>query len=286
MPTPQDPLHAHLDQLIRETDAAARIARDPLQFVRRYHRREDQEVAALLASGMAFGRVDLFSPVLAELFRHLDRHGGPAAFVRDLDDARAAPLRGLVYRWVRGPDVITVLRGVRRALAGAPLESLFAGPGDLRSRLARGLDRLRDAAAADGPLTRGALTFLPDAAAGSACKRWNLALRWLVRPADGVDLGVWTTFRPAELIIPLDTHVGRVSRFLGLTAREDASWRTAEQITAALRRFDPHDPVRFDFALAHLGISGACLGHRDVNVCPGCPLDRSCRAPATWNRRP
>jgi uncharacterized protein (TIGR02757 family) len=95
-----------------------------------------------------------------------------------------------------------------------------------------------------------------------------------------VDLGLWTALRPADLVMPVDTHVLRNSRFLGLTDRADATWRTAEQITAALRALDPHDPVRFDFALAQLGISGACRGFRDAAVCAACPLDPICAAPA------
>ncbi|HMV65800.1 MAG TPA: DUF2400 family protein, partial [Myxococcota bacterium] len=114
----------------------------------------------------------------------------------------------------------------------------------------------------------------------SGLKRWHLLLRWMVRPpTEGVDLGLWTTLHPRDLLIPVDTHVGRIARLLGLTARADASWRTAEEITAALRAFDAEDPVRFDFALAHVGISGGCLGHRHPAVCPTCPLSPVCRAP-------
>jgi endonuclease III len=78
--------------------------------------------------------------------------------------------------------------------------------------------------------------------------------------------------------MPIDTHVFRVARFVGLTERRTADWRTAVEVTEGLRRFDAADPVRFDFALAHLGISGACRGFRDAEVCPGCPLDAVCRA--------
>ena len=99
----------------------------------------------------------------------------------------------------------------------------------------------------------------------------------MVRP-DGVDLGLWRAIPPSALVIPLDTHVGRIARLLGLTTRGDTSWRTAESITASLRRFDAADPVRFDFALAHLGISGACAGRRVPTICAACPLDDVCQA--------
>jgi uncharacterized protein (TIGR02757 family) len=101
----------------------------------------------------------------------------------------------------------------------------------------------------------------------------------MVRPRrEGIDLGLWTTRRPAELVVPLDTHVLRLSRFLGLTARTDGSLRTALEVTARLRELDPDDPVRFEFALAHLGISGACKGYRHAEVCPTCPLQTVCVA--------
>jgi endonuclease III len=96
-----------------------------------------------------------------------------------------------------------------------------------------------------------------------------------------VDLGAWRgAVPPSALVVPLDTHVHRVARCLGLTRRADASWRTAEEITAALRRVDPDDPVRYDFALCHLGMSGACPARRDPRRCAACPLAGACRAGA------
>ena len=106
-----------------------------------------------------------------------------------------------------------------------------------------------------------------------------MLMRWMVR-RESPDLGCWSHLDPADLVIPLDTHVSRISRFLGLTQRSDASWRTAEEVTTALRAFSPDDPVRYDFALAHLGISEGCLGYREVKVCSACPLEAVCTAKA------
>jgi uncharacterized protein (TIGR02757 family) len=115
-------------------------------------------------------------------------------------------------------------------------------------------------------------------AAGGAAKRWNLYLRWMVRGPDGVDLGIWRDVAPAVLVVPLDTHVARVARRLGLTRRNDLSWRTAEEVTAALRVADPLDPVRFDFALCHLGMSGRCPPRRAPERCADCGLREGCQA--------
>ncbi|MBW2258057.1 MAG: DUF2400 family protein, partial [Deltaproteobacteria bacterium] len=134
-------------------------------------------------------------------------------------------------------------------------------------------------ARAFGDLPRGFRTFLPSPTGGSACKRWNMFLRWMVRPpTEGIDLGLWDSLPPSALVVPLDTHVLRIARLVGLTRRRDGSWRTAAEITANLRLLDPDDPVRFDFALAHLGISGACKGRRDEAVCSACPLRPVCVA--------
>jgi uncharacterized protein (TIGR02757 family) len=281
------PVHAHLERLYREADHARYRAADPVAFVHRYHTRADQEIAAVFASALAFGRVDLFRPVLRALFDRMDRFGGPFAFVSELDAARARALDDLVYRWSRGPDLALLCAALQRA---GPLEPLLQGPGGVRDRLRSALTALRrhatEALRAHGQpisdpahLPRGLRFLLPDVDGGSGCKRWNLFLRWMVRPPrEGVDLGLWSVLHPRDLIMPVDTHVGRIAQLLGLTARADGSWRTAEALTAALRAFDPEDPVRYDFALAHVGISEGCLGYRSPQVCPSCPLQEVCRA--------
>jgi uncharacterized protein (TIGR02757 family) len=103
-----------------------------------------------------------------------------------------------------------------------------------------------------------------------------LLLRWMARPADGVDLGVWP-IPPSQLLVPVDTHIHKLARNLGLTRRNDVSWRTASEITAALRRFDPADPVKYDFSLCHLGMLQRCPSRRDPERCEGCGVMPVCR---------
>jgi uncharacterized protein (TIGR02757 family) len=276
-------------------DHAARIPHDPVSFPRAWPRREDAEIAGLIAAQLAFGRVSLFLPVIRAF---LDAAGpaGPRAFIEGFTAADRAKLAGLRYRWMRGDDFVLLAETLRGVFSRWPdLESVFAahhdGPTVIAAldgavcelgRLALETPLARSRGVKDiADLPRGFRYFLtaPRGGRGSACKRWNLYLRWMVRPAtEGVDLGLWTAIRPAALVIPLDTHVARLARFTGLTTRKDSSWRTAEAITASLRVFDAQDPVRFDFALAHLGISGACAGHRAAAICATCPLDAVCRA--------
>ena len=285
-----------LEALAASVDHAARREADPVRFAHRYETREDREVAAVIAACFAYGRVAGFTPVLERIFDLADDRGGPRAWVDGFDVERdAAALAPLVYRWNRGVDVSLLALGLRDLLAGGrSLEEHLPAPVEARADLAEALDAfigaLRGAATRAAPaldlgatsfeqLPRGFRTFLPRPGDGSATKRWWMFLRWMVRPVtEGVDLGLWTRARPSELLVPVDTHVLRLSRFLGLTSRRDGSLRTAREITAALRRIDPLDPVRFDFALAHLGISGACRGRRDDEVCPACPLHGACIA--------
>ena len=279
-----------LDALDAGLDRGARIAADPVELPRRYAAVEDQEVAALFAASLAYGRADVFKPVLA---RVLDAMGpSPGRFVRAFARTpRPAPFEGAAYRFNRPEDLAALAAAaghvaLSHGSLGARFGALFAaappGPGALRAALAGFARELREAPPV-GPLLRrrgrrGLLHLLPDAAGPGASKRWNLYLRWMVRGPDAVDLGAWRGLVPrAALVVPLDTHVHRVARCLGLTRRRDASWRTAEEITAALRRVDAEDPVRFDFALCHLGMSGACPARPDRARCAGCPLAPACR---------
>jgi uncharacterized protein (TIGR02757 family) len=275
-----------LEELYGSMDVAARLHHDPVAFPRRYADPADIEVAAAVAASLAFGRVDLFRPVLARLFVEMDARGGPRRYVEGFDRERdGAALLPIVYRWTRGPDFVALFAVLGEAVRQhGGLEPLFdyRGEPDVREALQRGIDALRAIASAQagrpfGELSRGVKGFFPAPDGGSACKRWNMFLRWVVRPGkEGVDLGIWRRIPTRALVVPLDTHVARIARFVGLTARTDGSWKTAIEITRSLRDLDADDPIRFDFAIAHLGISGACKGRWDAEVCPACPLVSIC----------
>lgn len=285
-------LGPYLEALVARTEVGPRLAADPVAFVHRYSDPADQEVAAVLAGTLAYGRVAAFRPVLEALFSQADTAGGPRAWVSGFEPQRDGPaLHPLFYRWNRGVDWVLLLEGMRRLYRRVDsLESLLDADETLPNALDGMITALRDEVVASAPgcgvdassygdLPRGLRYLLPRPRDGSATKRWWMILRWLVRrPTQGIDLGIWRSRSPSELVIPLDTHVLRISRFLGLTERKVGSLRAAMQVTDRLRELDPEDPVRFDFAIAHLGISGACRGHRHPEVCPSCPLDLICRA--------
>ncbi|HVP68557.1 MAG TPA: TIGR02757 family protein [Anaeromyxobacteraceae bacterium] len=289
---PAGALGAALDRLQRDLDAARRIAADPVEFPRRYPDPADAEVAGLLAACLAYGRADVFKPALESLLAAAGP--SPAAFAERMALAPdAAPFAAFRYRFNRPADVAALLAaaGHLRRLHGSLGERFAALFRDasargeawpVRSALAAFASELREAPQARVLLarrgTRGLRHLCPDPAAGGASKRWNLYLRWMVRGPDGVDLGLWRGVPAAALLVPLDTHVARVARCLGLTRRRDLSWRTAEDVTRALRAVDPSDPVRFDFALCHLGMSGGCPPRRDPARCGRCPLSGACPA--------
>lgn len=262
-----------LKALLAQTDHKERLAADPVRFAHRYTETEDIEIAALFSSQLAFGRVASFAKPLERLLDHADHHGGPAAWLRNFEPGTPAVLGTLNYRWIRPADFVAFTTGLRDLTRSATLSEAFAGQ-SAADALTAGVQAI--GSRIPGPRTRGVGAFLSSPARGSACKRWCMFLRWMVRPKDGIDLGLWTHLDPSQLVIPLDTHVHRIARLTGLTERRTANWKTAVQITDRLAAIDPADPVRFDFALAHLGISGRCRATYDEQICPDCALRAHC----------
>jgi uncharacterized protein (TIGR02757 family) len=259
-------------------------ALDPVQIVRRYPRVDDREVVAFIAAGLAFGRVASVMASVEAVCRVMGER--PAAFVRAFDPVRdGGALRPLVHRWTRGVDLAGVLW-----ILGRTIET----HGSIEQAFARGLDsgapdvehaleqfsaeaRAIDLRPAYGRRIRnpGAHYFFSRPSTGSACKRLNLFLRWMTR-RDGVDPGGWTRVPARQLVVPLDTHTIRVGKCLRLTRRASPGWKMAAEITAALRACDPDDPVRYDFALCHLSMMGAC-GYAGPRGDRDCPLRGVCR---------
>ena len=272
-----------LDRLYADFNYAD-SATDPIQIVRRFTRDDDREVVGFIAGALAFGRV---LSVLQSIERMVAVMGPePAAYVRQFDPRRDGPaFAGIVHRWTRGPDLVALLWILRQMVdragsvegfflegCGAPAEDI---EGALTSFSTRALALDLQAAYGRVPKRPGVCYFFPRPSAGSACKRLNLFLRWMVR-RDALDLGVWRRVSSSQLIVPLDTHVIRVGRCLRLTSYTSPGWRMARDITASLRRLDPEDPVKYDYALCHLGMMNAC-GFGRAQADSQCPLRGVCR---------
>jgi uncharacterized protein (TIGR02757 family) len=260
-------------------------AADPVQIVRRYTKPEDQEIVGFCAAALAFGRVASVLNTVETLTRVLGP--SPSAYVRRFDPKAAhAELRAIVHRWIRGRDIVALLWILRQMLdQSGSIEAFFlegfdpdavdlGGALDSFSRRAMALDVI-NVYGRRMPARAGVCYFFPRPSSGSGCKRLNLFLRWMVR-RDEVDLGAWESVPRSKLIVPLDTHVIRLGKCLGLTRYTSPGWRMAAEITASLRAIDPDDPVRFDFSICHVGMMNACgFGRRQGDT--QCPLKGICR---------
>jgi uncharacterized protein (TIGR02757 family) len=275
-------LAGRLDSLYHAYNVADAAA-DPVYRVRPFADPADREVAGFCAAALAFGRVASVLNSIDTLFGIMGPH--PAAFVRAFEPDAAHPeLRTMVHRWTRGADIAALLWILRQMLEShGSIEDFFlagysAGDADIGPALdsfstrALALDVRR--AYGRVPKRPGVCYFFPRPSAGSACKRQNLFLRWMVR-SDAVDLGVWTRVAASKLIVPLDTHVIRLGRCLKLTRYRSPGWRMAADITASLRKLDSHDPIRFDFSLCHVGMMNGCgFGRKQGDS--QCPLKGHC----------
>jgi uncharacterized protein (TIGR02757 family) len=267
-------------------------ATDPIQIVRRFDRADDREVVGFCAGALAFGRV---ASVLQSIERLLDIMGGhPADYVRRFDPRRDGPaFADFVHRWTRNRDLVALVWLLRQmidrrgSIEGFFLDGYDASAVDIESALdsfsTRALALDLTAAYGRVPPRPGVCYFFPRPSAGSGCKRLNLFMRWMVR-TDALDLGVWTRVAASQLIVPLDTHVIRVGRCLALTNYTSPGWKMAADITASLRRLDPVDPVKYDFALCHLGMMNGC-GFMREQADSQCPLRGACRPRVRTRRR-
>jgi uncharacterized protein (TIGR02757 family) len=286
-----------LDAVRAREDLRARRANDPVDFVHAYTTNADRELVALAAANLAFGNVKAIRAKVADLLRRLGE--SPAKAADDPAELHAA-LDGWKHRVFQGEDVAKLLAGARRvqredgslgaAFARALREADAEAPSEtegLREALASFCDRIRVAGGLPLPgMTgkhdrRGPVSLLSNPRAGGGAKRLLLFLRWMVRPADGIDLGLWPV-PERRLLMPVDVHIHKLSRNLGFTRREDVSWRTAVEITEALARYDADDPTRYDFSLCHMGMLQGCPSRRDAVRCEGCGVRPVC---VRWSKR-
>jgi uncharacterized protein (TIGR02757 family) len=266
------------------------VATDPILFVGRYAAAEDREVAGWIATAFAYGQVQTIQTSVARILDAL----GPRPAVRldaigDFRRFASDALPDFRHRFHGASDAAALLLAIARAResGGGTLrgffETAFRGEErDVAGLLSRVVAKIkafdyRPVLGSRG-IPRGSPVrfFFPDPASGSACKRWNLYLRWMVR-RDALDFGLWPGIPTDRLVIPTDTHVHRIARRLGLTRRRTSGWRTAREITDSLARFDAADPVRFDYALCRIGILDICRPALRDCRCGDCAVSDACR---------
>ena len=273
-----------LDQIYQRFNHGP-LVDDPVHLVRCYQDPADQEVVGFCAAALAFGRVASMLDSIKALLRVAGP--SPSAFVRGFNPSRQGHmLSSLRHRWTSGSDLVLLLTILRRMIDSAgSIEGFFLrGYRSDADDVGKALDDFSERAInlVNTSSSPGVRYFFPKPANGSACKRLNLYLRWMVR-RDSIDLGTWQGVSMSKLVVPLDVHVIRVAQCLRLTRYRSPGWPMATEITNTLRRLNPNDPVKYDFSLCHLGMQNTCgfnQKHRDTR----CPLRGSCR-PVVRRRR-
>jgi uncharacterized protein (TIGR02757 family) len=275
-----DGIKTVLEKLYRRYNHYEFIRPDPLQFVYRYSEREDMEIAGLLAAELAYGRVQQIQKSLTDL---LERMGdSPFEFVLHFDKQKRKQLKSFKHRFTSGEDISDLLELLKKALNRyGNLEKFFVqgyDPDDknIIPALSKFCDSLLEMYSKNhnSQASTQINYLLTRPSAGSACKRLNLFLRWMVRD-DDVDTGLWKRIDKAKLIVPVDVHMGRLCRILGFHDRKAVSLSTAVKITDHFAEIEPSDPVKYDFALSRIGILDNCTGRRR-NGCELCELFKFC----------
>jgi uncharacterized protein (TIGR02757 family) len=263
------------------------LSSDPLEFVHRFKGRGDREITGLIASSLAYGQVGQIKKSIEGVLEVMGWE--PYRFTVAFRPSRDKILfRHFRHRFNNGHDISCLIYFAKQIFDrfGSVEEFFVKGycreDKNIKNALTSFSERvlkLDTAGIYEGrelPAHAGVRFFFPSPARGSPCKRLNLYLRWMVRRGDGLDFGLWKKVDPSKLVIPLDTHIVRISKNIGLTARATADWKMAEEITENLKKFGPHDPVKYDFALARLGILDECPTRVDPVKCERCMIKRTC----------
>lgn len=239
----------HLDALVRKYETVDFIQDDPIQFPHRFDLKQNIEISGFISAAFAYGNRKKIIENLEGI--HSSIGESPYEFILNFDIDRDAMLfRGFCYRFNKEEDILNLFMLLKNIYArfdsmeDAFLQGYSEEDYNIKQSLINFVEFL------------GYSKLIPSPKNGSACKRLNLFLKWMVRKGP-VDLGIWEKIPASKLIIPLDTHVAKISRLWGLTERKADDWRTAEEITDNLKLFDPEDPAKYDFAIFGAGINKA-----------------------------
>ncbi len=231
------------------------IPLDPISVPHRFEGREDREIAGFLSATIAWGNRKSIVHNACRMMHAMD--DAPADFVRHASERDLHALRGCFHRTFNGEDLIAFVRALRLMMVrygslGEFFEKSYAVTGSIPTTLSEFRREFLSL-----PHPPHCEKHLPLIDKGSSCKRLNMFLRWMVRRDDrGVDFGLWRSIPMSALYLPLDVHSGAVGRALGLLTRRQNDWRAVDEITRTLHRFDPEDPVRYDYALFGAGMDG------------------------------
>jgi uncharacterized protein (TIGR02757 family) len=269
-----------LEKLYKKYNRRELISPDPLQFVYHYSKPADMEIAAFLAAALAYGKVQQIEKSLNNLLARMS--DSPYKFVKQFDKNKRRAIRNFRHRFTTGDDISNLLALFKKIInKHGSIEQYFVrgyNPDD--SNIIPALSQFCNSLLAlhadgnKGQISQGLKYLLVSPAGGSACKRLNLFLRWMVRD-DDVDTGLWKSVDKAKLIVPVDVHMGRLCKILRLYNRKTTSLSAAKEITESFAEIEPDDPVKYDFALSRIGIVEDCTGRLRKN-CEFCELFGFC----------
>jgi len=248
-------LKALLDRGVELCNRPFFVDSDPVFVPHRFSAADDREIAGFLVASIAWGTRKGILRSGMRLMELMDM--SPAGFVRGFSENDLMPFRGFVHRTFRYADLETFLYALKHIYQKyGSLEQVFFEGYRRGGSMKEAIVHFRNEFFQIPHLLR-TRKHVSDPGSGSAAKRINMFLRWMVRKDNrGVDLGIWNAFSPGQLFCPLDVHSGRMARQLGLLTRKQNDWKAVEELTDRLREFDPADPVKYDFALFGMGVCG------------------------------
>jgi uncharacterized protein (TIGR02757 family) len=250
-------LRNFLEQLTNRFNHPNFIEADPISVPHRFSQKQDIEIAGLIASLFAWGQRVTILNKSREMLEKMDNR--PFDFILNHKETDLKPFQNFIHRTFNGTDALYLIHYLKGIYSeGKDLEQAFFPESDPSGNaVEKGLIRFRNRFIENEFFPKRSGKHVSSPLSGSACKRLNMFLRWMVRKDDkGVDFGIWNAVSPAQLICPCDVHVERNARMLGLLNGKSTGWKMAMELTETLMEFDPNDPVKYDFALFGMGVSG------------------------------
>jgi uncharacterized protein (TIGR02757 family) len=238
-----------LEQKYHQFNQTGFIKDDPISIPHQYTKKQDIEITAFWTSMLAWGQRKTIINNATRLFEWMDND--PHSFIVNHEESERIRFVGFVHRTFNDTDALYFLTFLQNYYQNNDtLENAFI-PTD--GNMESGLNQFKHMFFDNPYAPARTRKHVSAPATGSTCKRLNMFLRWMVR-SGGVDFGIWKQIKTAQLYIPLDVHVDKVARNLGLIERKQTDWRTVVELTSKLKEFDANDPVKYDFALFGMGI--------------------------------
>jgi uncharacterized protein (TIGR02757 family) len=238
----------------------SKLSPDPLQFLHFYKNDLDIEVMGLIASIFSFGNMKQIINSLEKIRSIVGEN--PHKYIINFSTKNYENFQNLKHRFYKESDILNLFLALRRVyVTQGSLKNLFltfydSSEPKLKNAISKFSDHFLNEIKKQthsNNASRGIQFMFSKLEKGSACKRMNLFLRWMVRK-DELDFGLWKEIPTSKLIIPVDTHIAKICKSLKLTKRKNVSWKMAEEITENLKKYDSFDPVKYDFALCHIGM--------------------------------